>query len=400
MNNILIRNIIIGGVAMLMAFPPYFATTAYSSETFTGAKPLVKEGKDDGVKSMLFIAAQNGDMKAQDLFIQRNTQPKIQAQKPIVDQAKTWAEGGNVALMVWLGDNYYTGNQLPKRFENAITWYSKAAKKGDVSAQFNLGYMYFDGQGVKRNLIRARQLFTMAANKNHAPSIRLLKRVNAKISALEAEWEKIKEEQRQAQMEVDKLEEQLRQNALAAEKNKQAVKSTKKSTKKLSLAELVNKEMKLCFSGKSKSCFDLAVANEAGKITGKVEYEIAEKFYIKACDLNSYRACMNLANNYASKKFKSLSKNGVDDGFKKHLVFIKRLAREILRPHVVFMGHLMPALLMAKKKLLGHMAKHATLALGRVAWKLGKYTMWVKGILTVKMAVSHKTSGGPRNILQ
>ncbi|PCI56748.1 MAG: hypothetical protein COB36_00265 [Alphaproteobacteria bacterium] len=326
----LTRNIMRLCATILIALLPHSVTAANTSEA------LVKDEKHNDVKSMLLIAAQNGDIKAQTLFIQRNTQANTQAQKPVIDQAKTWADNGNVSLMVWLADNYYTGNQLQKKYISAARWYIKAARKGDISAQYNLASMYIHGQGIKKNLISARDWLTLAANKDHKPSIDLLEKVNAEITELKAQWEAIKEEQRQAQLAFDKHKEQLRKAQLDVEKAKQAVKSAKKA----GLAEWVKKEIGFCYSGKSKSCFDLAVANETGKITGKPEYEIAEKFYIKACDMNSYKACMNLANNYASKKFKSRSEDGTEDGFQKSFDLYKKSCAGDIEPACSYYGSL------------------------------------------------------------
>ncbi|PCJ99989.1 MAG: hypothetical protein COA45_04025 [Zetaproteobacteria bacterium] len=230
MKNILIRNITITCAVMLIVLLPYSATTANASENLLKTEAPANAGKDYGVKSMLLISAQNGDMKAQTLYIQQNTQPKTQTSKPIVDLAKTWARAGNVSLMVWLGDNYYTGNQLPQVLDNAGYWYSKATENGDINARYNLAYMYFHGQGIKKNPNYAQELLTLSANKNHTPSINLLKKVNVRIAELKAEWESIKEEKRQAQMEFDSLTEQLRKDKLAEKKAATA-------TKKPSLAE-------------------------------------------------------------------------------------------------------------------------------------------------------------------
>ncbi len=238
MKNILIKKVTIICAAMLIALLPHSATAANTSEA------LVKDEKHDDVKSMLLIAAQNGDAKAQLLYIQRNIQSKIQASKPITDQAKAWAENGNVSLMVWLADNYYTGNQLPQEYKNAATWYIKAAQKGDLSAQYNLGYMHIHGQGIKQDLMKARDLLTLAANKNHQLSINLLKKVNAEISELKAKWKAIKEEQRQAQLEYDKA-----LQAVKIAKAKQNVQIEKDKleiiNKKLVIAKIKLKEANL-----------------------------------------------------------------------------------------------------------------------------------------------------------
>ena len=36
-------------------------------------------------------------------------------------------------------------------FEKAFFWFSKAAQKGNTDAQFSLGYMYYNGEGIEKN---------------------------------------------------------------------------------------------------------------------------------------------------------------------------------------------------------------------------------------------------------
>jgi TPR repeat protein len=41
------------------------------------------------------------------------------------------------------------GLGVPQDYTEATKWYRKAAEQGDAKAQYNLGYMYNDGCGVK-----------------------------------------------------------------------------------------------------------------------------------------------------------------------------------------------------------------------------------------------------------
>lgn len=45
----------------------------------------------------------------------------------------------------------------------AIPWFQKGADKGDPKAQFNLGNVYFNGNGTKRNYVEAAKWFRLSA---------------------------------------------------------------------------------------------------------------------------------------------------------------------------------------------------------------------------------------------
>ena len=44
-----------------------------------------------------------------------------------------------------------------------MKWYRKAAARGDAAAQFNLGVMYFHGQGVPQDYVQAHLWFNLSA---------------------------------------------------------------------------------------------------------------------------------------------------------------------------------------------------------------------------------------------
>ena len=51
----------------------------------------------------------------------------------------------------------------PKIYAQAAEWYRKAAEQGDAGAQFNLGHLYYDGQGVPQDYGEAVRWFRLAA---------------------------------------------------------------------------------------------------------------------------------------------------------------------------------------------------------------------------------------------
>ena len=58
--------------------------------------------------------------------------------------------------------------------EEAAKWYGLAAEQGFAEAEFGLAQMYASGEGVERDNERAVELFTRAANQDHAQAIRVL----------------------------------------------------------------------------------------------------------------------------------------------------------------------------------------------------------------------------------
>src|SRR5690606_12315599 len=59
---------------------------------------------------------------------------------------------------------YQYGLGVPQNYKEAFNWYSKAAQKGNASANTNLGYMYQYGYGVRQNYEQALYLYQTAAN--------------------------------------------------------------------------------------------------------------------------------------------------------------------------------------------------------------------------------------------
>jgi len=85
--------------------------------------------------------------------------------RPLADQ-------GNAEAQVLLGDIYATGSApeirgigqaVPKNYAEAVKWYRKAARQGNPFAEFDLGVMYRDGQGVPQDYVHAHMFFNLAA---------------------------------------------------------------------------------------------------------------------------------------------------------------------------------------------------------------------------------------------
>jgi uncharacterized protein len=73
------------------------------------------------------------------------------------------AEQGHANAQYNLGLMYRNGEGVPKDDVEAVKWYRLAAKQGYANAQYNLGVMYASGEGVPVNYVEAYAWFNIAA---------------------------------------------------------------------------------------------------------------------------------------------------------------------------------------------------------------------------------------------
>jgi len=77
------------------------------------------------------------------------------------------AEGGSARAQYKLGAIYGQGDGVPQDYAEAVKWYRRAAEQGIAGAQNNLGAMYAKGQGVPQNYVQAHKWFNLAAARGH-----------------------------------------------------------------------------------------------------------------------------------------------------------------------------------------------------------------------------------------
>ena len=66
-----------------------------------------------------------------------------------------------------LAEFFMTGQNVPQNYDQALHWYEKAAKRGDVEAQSELGFLYFTGNLVEKDYEKARDWFETAARNGY-----------------------------------------------------------------------------------------------------------------------------------------------------------------------------------------------------------------------------------------
>ena len=83
---------------------------------------------------------------------------------------KPLAEQKYVDAQYHLGLMYYNGEGVQQDYTNAEKWWNLAAEQGDVNAQFNLGAMYAEGLGVPQDYKIAVKWYRLAAEQGFAPA--------------------------------------------------------------------------------------------------------------------------------------------------------------------------------------------------------------------------------------
>ena len=81
---------------------------------------------------------------------------------------KPLAEQGHISAQYGLGLMYRDGNGVPKNYKTAVKWFRLAAKQGNAAAQTSLGVMYAQGQGITENDKTAFKWFRLAAEQGNA----------------------------------------------------------------------------------------------------------------------------------------------------------------------------------------------------------------------------------------
>ena len=77
------------------------------------------------------------------------------------------AERGDSTAQYRIGRMYYYGQGVPQDYAEALDWYRKAAVKGDAEAMYSVARMYNAGLGVEQNYIEAMKWFRKAAELGH-----------------------------------------------------------------------------------------------------------------------------------------------------------------------------------------------------------------------------------------
>ena len=91
--------------------------------------------------------------------------------------------------------SFYNSNSygVVQDYAEAVRWYKLAAAQGFSDAQYNLGFMYANGQGVLQNNVQAHMWFNIAAVKGDKDAVK-----NREVAANKMTAEQIAQAQRLA----------------------------------------------------------------------------------------------------------------------------------------------------------------------------------------------------------
>ena len=78
------------------------------------------------------------------------------------------AESGDSNAQYIVGLMYFNGEGVEINFHNALQWFQKASKQENVKAQYAVGVMYYNGNGVTKDLAKAEEWFQKAAEQDYA----------------------------------------------------------------------------------------------------------------------------------------------------------------------------------------------------------------------------------------
>jgi len=81
------------------------------------------------------------------------------------------AQQGDAKSQYDLGHMYFHGEGVPQNYSEALRWYRKSADQGDAKAQNNLGSMYYNGRGVRQDYVEALIWYSKAADQGDAMAL-------------------------------------------------------------------------------------------------------------------------------------------------------------------------------------------------------------------------------------
>ena len=98
-----------------------------------------------------------------------------------------YAEQGDASAQYNLGQMYYEGQGVPQNYKEAVKWYRLAAEQGNASAQSNLAGNYYQGLGVPKDYVSAHMWINLAASNGEEDAIEKRNMVEKKMTKQQIE---------------------------------------------------------------------------------------------------------------------------------------------------------------------------------------------------------------------
>jgi TPR repeat protein len=97
-----------------------------------------------------------------------NSPEKDASPAAYIETMRKAAEAGDADAQYDLGLMYHDGEGVPEDYVEAVKWFRKAAEQGHAAAQFYLGIAYHGGVGVPKDDAEAVKWLRKAAEQGHA----------------------------------------------------------------------------------------------------------------------------------------------------------------------------------------------------------------------------------------
>ncbi len=207
-----------------------------------------------------------------------------------------------------LGRKYYNGRGVNKDYKKAFEYFSQAAQKGNLQAQYNLGIIYENGKGVKQDYQEAMKWYLKVAAQNYV-------KAQLNIAMIYKNGKGVKQDYKEA----------IRWFLKAAEQNYAEAqyclgKIYESGTDlKQDYKEAITWYLKAAEQNHSDAQYSLGLMYDNGNGL-RQDYQEAIKWYQKAAEQNNANAQCNLARIY--------HKGGVKQNFKEALKWYLKAAEQ------------------------------------------------------------------------
>lgn len=110
------------------------------------------------------------------------------------------AERGDRRAQFWIGYMHQEGQGLPRDFAEALKWLRRSADQGENGAQYQLARIYAEASGVPRDLVTAYMWLSLAASQGHDRSEKARDQIESKMTPAQialgkkraTEWKPVK----------------------------------------------------------------------------------------------------------------------------------------------------------------------------------------------------------------
>jgi TPR repeat protein len=92
--------------------------------------------------------------------------------KTALEGFQPMAEKGNARAEFFLGEMYLNGNGVPRDYAQALKWASASAEQKNPDGQYTLGEIYASGKGVPQDYIKAHMWYSLSASSGDEQAIR------------------------------------------------------------------------------------------------------------------------------------------------------------------------------------------------------------------------------------